>query len=136
MRAEPLRILILGSSGGGGDWPPLVAAAVALTQAGHEIIYLADGGIANATAGSGLTIESVPPGLDLPSAIAAWKIESAQKPGVPLPLLGWAAATAPRAEQLAKSQAPDLLLCSDFTAPLGALVRSRTEIPMCIINAT
>ena len=42
--ARHLRVLVVGSSAGGGDWPPLVAAALALAEAGHEIIYFGEGG--------------------------------------------------------------------------------------------
>jgi hypothetical protein len=62
-----LRILVLGTSAGGGDWPPLVAAAPSLAEAGHDTAYLGDEGLARARAGTGLTIESVSPGRALPA---------------------------------------------------------------------
>ena len=132
----PLRILVLGSSGGGGDWPPLVAAALALTGAGHQIVYFGDQGLATATEGTGLTIECVPPALDLPSRMQTWQLERKKKPEAPMPVLGWVEEVAPLALQLAKSEAPDLLLCSDFTALLGARVREEIGTPMCLVNAT
>ncbi len=75
---RPLRILVLGTSAGGGDWPPLVAAAVSLAEAGHEIAYLGDEGLARATAGTGLTIETVSPGRGGPTRRGAGEVPSAR----------------------------------------------------------
>jgi UDP:flavonoid glycosyltransferase YjiC (YdhE family) len=114
----------------------LVAAALALAEAGHEIVYFGDEGLAKATAGTGLAIESVPPGLDLPSRLQTWRGERLQDPAAPLPLLGWVQDVAPLALQLAKAWQPDLLLCSDFTALVGARLREDLGAPLCLINAT
>ncbi len=84
-----LRIFVLGTSAGGGDWPPLVAAAVSLAEAGHEIAYLGDEGLARATAGTGLTIETVSPGRDLPARIREWEVARLQNPAAPIPILDW-----------------------------------------------
>ena len=131
-----LRIFVLGTSAGGGDWPPLVAAAVSLAEAGHEIAYLGDEGLARATAGTGLTIETVSPGRDLPARIREWEVARLQNPAAPIPILDWVDEVAPHAVERAKSLAPDLLLCSDFTAPLGIRVREEVRTPMCLINGT
>jgi UDP:flavonoid glycosyltransferase YjiC (YdhE family) len=133
---RPLRILVLGTSAGGGDWPPLVAAAVSLAEAGHEIAYLGDEGLARATAETGLTIETVSPGRDLPARMRDWQVARLQNPATPIPILDWVDDVAPRAVERAKSLAPDLLLCSNFTAPLGIRVREEVRTPMCLINAT
>jgi UDP:flavonoid glycosyltransferase YjiC (YdhE family) len=134
--SKPLRILVLGTSAGGGDWPPLVAAALSLVEAGHEIAYLGDEGLARATVGTGLTIETVSPGRDLPARMRDWQVARLQNPATPIPILDWVDEVAPRAVERAKSRAPDLLLCSDFTAPLGIRVREEVRTPMCLINAT
>ena len=55
---------------------------------------------------------------------------------VALDLLDWVEDVAPHAVERAKSLAPDLLLCSDFTALLGIRVREEVRTPMCLINAT
>ena len=85
--SKPLRILVLGTSAGGGDWPPLVAAALSLAEAGHEIAYLGDEGLARATAGTGLTIESVSPGRDLPARMRDWEVARLENPATPIPVL-------------------------------------------------
>jgi UDP:flavonoid glycosyltransferase YjiC (YdhE family) len=134
--SKSLRILVLGTSAGGGDWPPLVAAALSLAKAGHEIAYLGDEGLARATAGNGLTIETVSPGRDLPARMRDWAVARLENPATPIPILDWVDDVAQHAVERAKSLAPDLLLCSDFTALLGIRVREEIRTPMCLINAT
>jgi UDP:flavonoid glycosyltransferase YjiC (YdhE family) len=65
-----------------------------------------------------------------------WEVARLQNPATPIPILDWADEVAPHAVERAKSRAPDLLLCSDFTAPLGIRVREEVRTPMCLINAT
>ncbi len=84
---RPLRILVLGTSAGGGDWPPLVAAALSLAEAGHEIAYLGDEGLARATVGTGLKIETVSPGRDLPAHMGDWEVARLRNPATPIPIL-------------------------------------------------
>ena len=133
---KTLSVLTLGSSAGGGDWPPLVAASLALQQRGHQIRCFGDEPLAKALEGAGLALTAVPAGLDLPSAIQAWEVEHSENPDAPNPLLGWATSVLPSALELARSCKPDLLMCSDFTSLLGSLVREETGIPMCVVNAT
>ena len=133
---KPLDVLTLGSSAGGGDWPPLVAATTALKRRGHQIHYLGDEALAKAVEGTGLAMTVVPADLDLASALQAWEVERLENPDAPNPLLGWATNILPRALDLAKSSKPDLLMCSDFTSLLGSQVRKETGIPMCVVNAT
>jgi hypothetical protein len=45
--ASPKRILVLGTSQGGGDWPPLAAVTVGLHQAGHAVQCFGDPAIAH-----------------------------------------------------------------------------------------
>jgi hypothetical protein len=66
----------------------------------------------------------------------SWEDACLQNSAKPIPILDWVDEVAPRAVEWAKSRAPDLLLCSDFTAPLGIRVREEVRTPMCLINAT
>lgn len=131
-----LRVLVVGSSAGGGDWPPLVAATLALAEAGHDILYLGDEGLAKATQGSGLRIDTVPPALDLPSRVRAWQMARRENPSAPLPVVPWVEAVSPLALERAKSWSPDLLVCSDFTALLAHRVGAGIGAPVCLIHAT
>ncbi|MHC4828324.1 MAG: glycosyltransferase family protein [Planctomycetota bacterium] len=131
-----LRILVLGSFGGGGDWPPLIAAALALADAGHEILFFGDEELATVTAGTGLAIVPVPRGRDLATRIQKWQLEREENPAAPLPIFEWAEDVAPLALDLARSHTPDLLLCSDFTVLVGRRVREEVGAPICLVNAT
>jgi hypothetical protein len=51
--ASPQRILVLGASFGGGDWPPLAAVTVGLHQAGHAVQCFGDPAIAQEFASAG-----------------------------------------------------------------------------------
>jgi UDP:flavonoid glycosyltransferase YjiC (YdhE family) len=131
-----LRILVLGSFGGGGDSPPLIAAALALAEAGHEIVFFGDEELAKVTAGTALAIVPVPRGRDLSTLIQKWRLEREENPAAPLPIFDWAEDVAPLALDLARSHPPDLLLCSDFTVLLGRRVREEVGAPICLVNAT
>src|SRR5262245_35557244 len=57
---SPKRILVLGTSVGGGDWPPLAAVTVGLHQAGHAVQCFGDPAIAQEFTAAGIAIEVVP----------------------------------------------------------------------------
>lgn len=133
-RGRPSRILVLASSGGGGDGPPLIGAAVALQEAGHEIRIFADEAVAASLKGTTLPVEAL---TDIETLEARQRrYREGDDPDVPFPLMDWAKEAAPFAVPFAKAFQPDLLLCSDFTSTLGYRVRKETGIPMCIIHAT
>lgn len=130
------RILVLGSSAGGGDWPPLVAVASALIGRGHDVTFLGDARLADATRGGNLRVEAVPAGRDFASYIGPWLKQVESDPTAPMPIGPWTADVAPLAVALAETHRPDLLLCTDFTFPLGDAVRSRTRAPVCLVHST
>ena len=132
--SRPLRILVLASSGGGGDGPPLIGAAVALQDAGHEIRVFADEAVAASLQGTTLPVEALTDIETLEVRQRRWR--EAKDPDMPFPLMEWAKDAAPFAVPFANSFQPDLLLCSDFTSTLGYRVRKETGTPICIIHAT
>jgi len=129
-----LRILVFASSGGGGDGPPLIGAAVALRKAGHEIRVFADEAVAASLQGTTLPVQALTDIETLESRQRRY--HEGHDPGVPFPLMGWAKEAAPFAVPFANAFQPDLLLCSDFTSTLGYRVRKETGTPMYIIHAT
>jgi hypothetical protein len=58
--ASPQRILVLGTSHGGGNWPPLAAVIVGLHQAGHAVQCFGDPAIAHDLAAAAITVPVVP----------------------------------------------------------------------------
>ena len=131
-----LRILVLGTSAGGGDWPPLVAGAHALQEAGHDVRCFGDQELKRAMAGTGLRVEAAPSGHDLLPLLQGFLLERERNPSAVLPLDSWVDSVAPLALSLAQSHASDVLLCSDFSALLGVRVREEMGAPLCLINAT
>lgn len=132
---QPRNVLVLGASGSG-DTPPLIAASLALKQRGHQINCLGDEMLAEATKNTGLAMATVSSELTLASFIQRWIVERLENPDAPLPLSTWAESLLPQAIDLAESSKADLLMCSDFTAPLGRRVREEIGVPLCVVNAT
>ena len=134
--SRPLRILALGTSAGGGDWPPLVGAALALAEAGHKVSWLADARLADSIGGTGLEILRMPPALDLSSRMQAWDQERTRNPSAAAPFASWVEPVTPLARSHIESWRPDMLLCSDFTALLGLRMKRETGVPVCLVHAT
>jgi UDP:flavonoid glycosyltransferase YjiC (YdhE family) len=130
------RILVLGSSAGGGDWPPLAAAASALIERGHEVAYFGDAELAVATRETNLRIEAVPRGRDLASYMRPWLEELESNPQAPMPVPRWTEDVLPMASALARRVRPEALVCTDFTLLLGAALRAEIDRPLCLIHST
>ena len=71
--ASAKRILVLGTSVGGGDWPPLAAVTVGLHQAGHAVQCFGDPSIAQEFTAAGIAIEVVPAKDPLAPFTAWWQ---------------------------------------------------------------
>jgi UDP:flavonoid glycosyltransferase YjiC (YdhE family) len=130
------RILVLGSSAGGGDWPPLAAVASALIERGHEVAYFGDAQLAEATRESDLRIEAVPPGRDLGSYMKPWLEELEGNPQAPIPVPRWTEDVLPMASSLARRVKPEALVCTDFTLLLGDALRAEIDTPLCLVHST
>lgn len=133
---EKLRVTVIGSSAGGGDWPPLVAAALALRNRGHHVHYIGDDPLREKLDRTGLDVQAVPAGLDLPSKYREWMQHSAADPMAALPHVRWIDDAGELIEEEARSRSPDLLLCSDFTALMARKVANELNVPVCVVNAT
>jgi UDP:flavonoid glycosyltransferase YjiC (YdhE family) len=55
------RILVVATTGAGGDFQPLAAAALALRDRGHELVVLGDLSVQRNAAAPGVTTELIPP---------------------------------------------------------------------------
>src|SRR5207247_8982435 len=66
------RFLVVATAGAGGDLPPLIAAALALRDRGHETFFVADRSVEHTLAGLGVEVRVLPSELDLgPRLVAA-----------------------------------------------------------------
>ena len=70
---SPQRILVLGTSHGGGNWPPLAAVIVGLHQAGHAVQCFGDPAIAHDLASAAVAVEVVSAQDPLSTFIARWR---------------------------------------------------------------
>lgn len=121
--ASPQRILVLGASFGGGDWPPLAAVTVGLHQAGHAVQCFGDPAIAQEFASAGIAVEVV-------------QAEATLAPGAfgPLPLRVWAEACLPAVCALARDCRPQVVVSQLFTAELARLTKAACGVRWCCVN--
>ena len=59
------QFLIVATGGAGGDLPPLVAAALAIRERGHQIAFVGDPSLGRALTGLGVELQVLPAELDL-----------------------------------------------------------------------
>lgn len=125
------RVLVLGTTFGGGNWTPLSAVTVGLHQAGHAALCLGDAAIAHEFASAHIPVEAVPPEIALGSFMARWR--SGQHAG-PAPFRAWADACLPMVRALVRDFGPQLLLSEIFTADLARLTKLASGVPWCCVN--
>ena len=129
--ASTHRILVLGTTFGGGNWTPLSAVTVALHQAGHPMLCFGDATIAEEFDTASIPVEAVPPEVALGTFMARWR--SDQQAG-PAPFRAWADACLPIVRPLVRDFRPQLLLSEIFTAELARVTKLVCRIPWCCIN--
>src|SRR2546422_9213868 len=64
------RFLIVATGGAGGDLPPLIAAAQALRERGHETSFIGDAAVDRALSGLELEVQVLPAELNLGPRLA------------------------------------------------------------------
>src|SRR5206468_2289053 len=70
VESHPSRIMVVATGGAGGDLQPLIAAALALREQGHETPFAGDGSVQRSLRDLGVTVELLPPELDLGPRLA------------------------------------------------------------------
>ena len=120
------RILIVGTSMGGGDWVPLATVMIGLHQAGHSVRCFADPTIARDCAWASVPFDVVPEDEALPAYFARWRAAGATGPS---PLLPWATAHLALIRSLVAEFRPEVVPSQLCTAELARLI-----IDMCISN--
>ncbi len=127
-----MKVLALATAGGGGDWPPLAAVITALIDRGHHVTCLGDRALVSQVAGTRITIEPAPDGLDLPRLMRDWN----EAGDAPLPLAEWTRDLLPWALEHARAARPDVLISQDFTRPLATALRDAIGAPYCLVHGT
>jgi hypothetical protein len=125
------RILVLGTSAGGGDWPPLAAVTVGLHQAGHTVQCFGDPAIAQDFASAGIAVEVVPAEEPLGPFMARWQSTGAAGPRASRV---WADACLPAVCALVRAFRPQLVLSQLFTMELAGRTKAACGLRWCFIN--
>jgi len=125
------RILVLGSSFGGGNWPPLAAVTVGLHQAGHTVKCFGDTTIAHDFASAAIPVEVVPAEHHLRVFVARWRAAGLSGPS---PLRAWAEACLPSVRSLVRDFRPEIILSDIFTLDLARLTKTACGLRWCFVN--
>src|SRR5206468_9455241 len=117
------RIIVVATAGAGGDLQPLVSAALALRDRGHELIVLGDRSVERSLAGLEVRTEVLPSELDLGRTLGGAIREAmaatdgdlvAAGPIVEERMAAWAKEVAGPVAQAVATHRPDVLVTSLF----------------------
>jgi UDP:flavonoid glycosyltransferase YjiC (YdhE family) len=137
------RILVVATSGAGGDLQPLVAAALALRGRGHETPFLGDRAVQGSVRDAGLAVDLLPPELDLGPRMAAAVRDAmttssgdlvAAGPMVQERMAAWAREAAPPVRQAIHRLRPDAVVTSLFGVEV--LQVASPPCPWGVVNST
>jgi len=137
------RFLIVATGGAGGDLPPLIAAAQALRERGHETSFIGDAAVDRALSGLGLEVQVLPAELNLGPRLASAVREAmtttggdlkAAGPMVERALAAWAKEVARPVGQAVVQLRPDAAVTSLF----GIEVMKEADLssPWAVVNST
>ncbi len=136
--SESKLALVLISSRGGGDWPPLVAVAHGLRERGYRVACLCDSGTEPLVRRTG--IPTIPVRSDLEQdAYFARHLPALAEGGdlngsTPNPLVDWASTCASWVHNALGDRRPDLIVSSLFCMGLADALARDTGAPWCFVN--
>jgi UDP:flavonoid glycosyltransferase YjiC (YdhE family) len=137
------QILVVATAGAGGDLQPLVGAALALRDRGHETLFLGDRSVEGVVRGIGLTAETLPPELELGPRLAAATREAMVTTGGNLAAAGsivrermatWAQEAAEPVAAAVRRHRPAAVVTSLFGVELLEVVSP--PCPWAVVNST
>jgi UDP:flavonoid glycosyltransferase YjiC (YdhE family) len=137
------RFLIVATGGAGGDLPPLIAAALALRDRGHETAFVGDSAVATTLGGAGAKVRVLPAELDLGPWLAAAIRQAMAATGGDLEAAGplvedrlaaWAEQVAAVLAPVAGELRPDAVVTSLFG--VEAVNETALPCPWAVINST
>ena len=137
------RILVVATGGAGGDLQPLIAAALALREQGHETPFAGDGSVQRSLRDLGVTVELLPPELDLGPRLAGSIREAmattsgdlaAAGPIVQQRMSSWARELAAPVTEAITRLRPDCVVTSLFGVEV--LQVASPPCPWAVINST
>jgi UDP:flavonoid glycosyltransferase YjiC (YdhE family) len=134
---------VVATGGAGGDLQPLVAAALALRDRGHEALFVGDASVGRALAGTGFAVEVLPAELDLGPRLATAVKDAmaaaggdlrAAGPVVEDRLAAWARQTAAAVQAALRRDPPDAVVTSLFGVEV--VQQAAPACPWAVINST
>lgn len=137
------RFLVVATGGAGGDLPPLIAAALALADRGHETLFLGDRSVDQTLRELGVPVRSLPPEADLgPRLVAAIREAMASTGGdvaaagplVEERLAAWAQEVAALVSPVVAELRPDAVVTSLFGVEV--LEQAAPACPWAVVNST
>lgn len=134
------RILVLGTSATGGDWPPARCVAKGLRNRGHELLCFADSGISASSDMPDIPVVAAGTGRDM----AAYSLRYGSDRGANESMLGylernpfltaWSNEVLPELRGLAEQFQPDLIVSQLFCMELASRLSSQLRRPWCLVN--
>lgn len=135
-------VLIVATAGAGGDLQPLVVAALALRERGHQTAVVGDASVARSLGPLGVETKVLAPELDLGPRLVAAIREAMTSAGGDLatagPLLrasmtGWAQEVARSVAEIVRELAPEVIVTSLFGVEV---VAAAAPCPWVVVNST
>src|SRR5260221_5904692 len=136
-------VLVVATSGAGGDLQPLVAAGLALRSRGHDVSFVGDGSVERALRGLNVPTEILPPEFDLgPRLVAAIRTAMASSDGDPVVagsivrdgMTAWARDVAKPVAATVRERTPAAIVTSLFGVEAMQLVPP--DCPGGVVNST
>ena len=133
------RILVLGTSYGAGDVPPLLALVTGLVDRGNDVLFIGDGGLIDLTRGSGLSIQPVSSELDMLHYHSRWRqnVDASLKSPTPRMFsFDWGDAVFEKLGSEISDFGANAVICNTRTLYLGALACENFGAALCYLNVT
>lgn len=138
--ATSRKILALGLSSAGGDWPPLAAVVLSLSQRGHSVRCFADAPVATALRDTAVVVEAMRPEVSLRSYVIRSNERLAAAPSaagyIPIvtPLTEWSTDTLPTVCDLISRFQPEVMLSQLMTMDLARRIKAQAGLRWCFVN--
>jgi UDP:flavonoid glycosyltransferase YjiC (YdhE family) len=137
------RVLVVATAGAGGDLQPLIAAALALRERGHETSFVGDASVARALDPLGVETEVLAPELDLGPRLVSAVRDAMTLTGADLTAAGpivrermsaWAAEAAQTVAEIVRERDPAATMTSLFGVEVLAILGP--QCPWAVVNST
>lgn len=137
------RILLVATTGAGGDLPPVLAAALALRDRGHELLCVGDEAAARALSKLGVEARGLPAHLDLGPLLSDATRRAMEQTGgdpaaagplVEQTLATWAVDVAVPVSAAASDARPDAVITSLFGVEVA--LHASLPCPVVVVNST